>query len=117
MANGRASGGTPPRPLLTWGTNQFIVDPGGSDANPQGRGYLTVTAALRTDLATPALPIRLGRINAPLTAHRAAVRAAQVAWATGDPNGSWIDTDSYTLPDNLHYDAAGQIALGQAFAA
>lgn len=47
------------------------------------------------------------------------IRAAQENVATGDGNAYLIDTDgsAFSFKDSLHYDADGQVALGEAFAA
>jgi len=45
-----------------------------------------------------------------------AIRAAQTGVADADPLAYIIDTDSFGLKsDDLHFDAAGQISLGEAF--
>lgn len=48
--------------------------------------------------------------------HAEDVREAQAAVDAADPHAVMIDTDDFSMqPDNLHYDAEGQVALGDAF--
>lgn len=53
------------------------------------------------------------------TTQLANIRAAQEGVAAGDSDAYLIDTDgsAFSFKDSLHYDADGQIALGEAFAA
>lgn len=46
-----------------------------------------------------------------------AIRTAQENVAAADPNIYMIDADDMSFHDQLHFDAAGQIALGEAFGA
>jgi hypothetical protein len=66
------------------------------------------------------LPFFLSRLSADQTnistTQLANVRAAQENFAAADSFGHLIDTDGMGMKgDNLHFDAAGQIALGEAF--
>lgn len=57
---GESFGGSPRQPLLTWGSHEFVVDgQDGDDADPAGRGYKTIAAAL----AVAAIPPATVRIN------------------------------------------------------
>ena len=63
----------------------------------------------------------IGRIHSsvpqPTFEHFLTVRTSQVAVAESDGFSDWIDTDDISLlDDSLHFDAAGQLALGQRFA-
>jgi hypothetical protein len=66
------------------------------------------------------MPVVIARIRGTMPApfyHSLAVRMAQESVAAGDANVRIIDTDPLTLhADGVHYDTAGQLALGQAFA-
>ncbi len=65
--------------------------------------YFSQLSALQTNL--PATGLNL-------------VRQAQSRVATADENSHLIVTDTFgMLPDNLHFNAAGQVSLGEAFAA
>lgn len=66
------------------------------------------------------LPFFLSRLSinqTDMTATQLAeIRTAQTNFATSDPNSWMIDTDGMGLKaDNLHFDAAGQISLGEEF--
>ncbi len=66
------------------------------------------------------LPFFLSQLSSGQTAINstglAAIRAAQESYAASDPLAWMIETDGMTLKtDNLHFDAAGQIDLGEAF--
>lgn len=95
----------------------------------------TLVVRLRTDLGTPNLPFFIGQINigddpnivtTPDSSHNTAfgewdytetIQAAQLAVATADPNAYLVETSGLThLSDYLHFDTAGQLALGDAFA-
>jgi len=67
------------------------------------------------------LPFVIGRLSIGQTAlpetELSIVRAAQTAVAEADPLVGLVDTDSFAIKsDNMHFDAAGQLALGAAFA-
>jgi len=76
-------------------------------------------ADMRTNYGT-VLPFFLSRLpdgqtNIPAAA-LTEIRRAQANVATSDPLAYMIDTDGFGLKgDKLHFDAAGQVALGQAF--
>ena len=68
------------------------------------------------------LPFFLSRLSSGQTnltnAQLTEIRAAQENVAASDPKAWMIDTDAMALQgDNLHFTAAGQIALGEAFGA
>lgn len=75
---------------------------------------------LRVTLATPQLPVFVGRLRATMPSpfdSALSVRTAQENVASLDPNVHIVDTDPLSLwPDEVHYDTAGQIELGQRFA-
>lgn len=97
-------------------TDATLVASGAYQANLQA---LYDAVVLHT--AAAALPIAVGRIRNqdPLmdATAAAAVRAAQAAFVAANPSvATLLDTDSYALQaDNVHYTAAGQKSLGQAF--
>lgn len=67
------------------------------------------------------LPFIIGRLSSQQTAldatYLAQVRAAQQAVAAADPRTSFFSTDGFAMNgDNLHFSAAGQQAMGAAFA-
>ena len=77
-------------------------------------------ADVRTRYGTN-LPFFLSRLSIDQTdmspAELAEIRAAQQGVAADDPSAYLINTDALTLKaDRLHFDANGQLALGQAFA-
>lgn len=80
---------------------------------------------VRAQTAEANLPIVLGRISIQLDPSLGGpveqpqldnVRAAQVAWATSDGRGAWVDTDDLSLVDAWHFGSYGQLALGMRFA-
>jgi hypothetical protein len=76
-------------------------------------------ASVRTDIAAD-LPIIIGRINATSQPYRDLVRDAQLAVTDPTspayvPGVSIINTDDLPLQDKVHYNAAGQVALGLRF--
>jgi hypothetical protein len=75
--------------------------------------------SLRRDLNAPVLPFIYGQINPPTAAYlgRTAVRDAQLNAERTLPNAKLVRTDDLSkLPDQLHYDTQGQVALGRRFA-
>ncbi|MDQ8207318.1 polysaccharide lyase family 8 super-sandwich domain-containing protein [Coraliomargarita sp. SDUM461003] len=94
---------------------------GGSDSNSEMadayQANLTAfISRLRTDLDAPELPIILG-VNAPDDTYRIVVRNAQIAVADADAAVDWVETSDFgRLPDGLHYDAAGNLLLGERLA-
>ena len=100
---------------------------GEQDATNQtaAASYQTYLQALYDDakscLGYSALPIVVGRIrnvDPSMDATAAAnVRSAQAAFVTANSSAATlIDTDGYALKaDNVHYNGAGQLALGGAF--
>lgn len=100
---------------------------GESDAHEgQGAAYETnlrdFIADMRTQFGAPDMPFIMGRITTYFgdTANNSAVRDAQVTIAGDTPDVRWFDTDGFSpgAPGSPahHYDTAGQIELGQAFA-
>jgi hypothetical protein len=101
---------------------------GESDAlEGQGAAYETnlrnFIADMRTRFGEPDLPFLIGRITTYYgdATNNTAVRNAQVIVAGDTPHVEWFDTDGFSpgSPGSPadHYDTAGQIQLGQAFAA
>lgn len=84
----------------------------------------TLIANLRKDLSVPEMNFVIGRLSDYSTSeHWEAVRSAQVKVATGDPRGSWVDTDDTNnkvkkgKPHNdLHYTKEGYDLFGQRLA-
>ena len=77
-------------------------------------------ADIRTRYGTD-LPFFISRLSSGQTNMSAsqlgAIRPAQENVAANDPHAYLIDTDGFGIKsDNLHFDADGQIALGEAFA-
>lgn len=68
------------------------------------------------------LPFVVGQLSAAQTGtgvatYREQVRTAQANVANADARTTLVDTDTYSLkPDALHFDTAGQQALGYGFA-
>lgn len=91
-----------------------------ADVGPgYGERITGMVAAMRADLGRDDLPFILGIVNPPADRYPALdmVRAAQRALALEDPHVWLVDTDDLSkLPDNLHYDSAGQLELGRRFA-
>jgi len=82
--------------------------------------------ALRRDLQTPDLPFVMGRIaprvyDLEAGGHRHAfrdrVRESQAVVAKEVSGVSLVETDDLPQTDNLHFDTAGQLLLGERFAA
>jgi cysteine-rich repeat protein len=81
-------------------------------------------AQVRADFGSAALPFVLGRINVNIDTSccfsfpfKDAVRTAQANVAGAVPGTVMVDTDDLPLiADNLHFTAAGQLALGERFA-
>jgi hypothetical protein len=73
---------------------------------------------VRADTGAADLPFVLGRIRTPDSyKFRDVVRKAQTEVAGNIPNSAWADADGLEMKgDNLHYNTAGQIGLGQRFA-
>lgn len=82
----------------------------------------TFIADVRLTYGLPQLPFVVGRLSSSQTGagsvtYLNAVRQAQTAVAAEDPWTGLVNTDDFSLKtDNLHFDAAGQQALGIAFA-
>ncbi len=97
---------------------------GESDAvAPHSTNYLSNLAGFIADVRTTfdaTLPFIIGRLSSAQTAldatQRNNIRSAQDA-AAADPLVSLVDTDGFGMKsDRLHFDAAGQMAMGSAFA-
>lgn len=81
-------------------------------ANAYAVNIAAFNAAVATRWGAPRC-IAIGRITTNWVAS-AAVRTAQVA-AASPPSIVWINTDAFPLqPDNVHYNATGQVDLGGA---
>ena len=65
------------------------------------------------------LPFFISRLSDNQTgvSGRAAIQAAQDNVAANDALSYVVNTDSLTMKDSLHFDTAGQVALGEGFAA
>lgn len=86
-------------------------------ADAYAANLVTMIAALRRDLNEPTLPFAVCRQTAPADQYpyTETVRAAQASVRI--ENYRWFDCDGLTKgPDNLHYDTAGQVRLGELFA-
>jgi hypothetical protein len=112
-------------PNATLELDSMVWMQGESDATAATAGayQANLTAFIADVRATygASLPFMIGRLsnlqtNLDATA-RNTVRAAQDAIATADPYTGIISTDGFGMKtDNLHFDAAGQQAMGSAFA-
>lgn len=80
---------------------------------------------LRRDLSAPDLPVVVGEISPRVLrletltfnhAYRERVQSAQARWVAGDHAAALVPTRDLPQYDNLHYDTAGQLLLGQRFA-
>ena len=83
---------------------------------------LDLIAAVRSEAGVANLPFVIGRISENLPdatyTEEDIIRAAMDAVAAGDDQVGLVDTDSFGLKsDSVHFDSAGQLALGEAFAA
>ncbi|QNN22013.1 sialate O-acetylesterase [Planctomycetales bacterium ZRK34] len=83
---------------------------------------LDLIAAVRSEAGVADLPFVIGRISENLPdatyTEEDIVRAAMDAIAAGDDQVGLVDTDSFGLKsDSVHFNSAGQLALGEAFAA
>ena len=104
-------------------------------ANAYEANLINLIASLRTDLSSPELPVFIGEIHIgddpSITTdpdsdfntsfgewdYTPTVRAAEAAVAAADPRTFLIETQDFSLgSDYLHFDQAGQLALGAAFA-
>lgn len=74
--------------------------------------------SVRTDLGSPNLPFVIGQISeAPSWSYGSIVREAQYDVSRAVPNTWMVRTSDLTFNDDgIHYDAAGQYALGYRFA-
>lgn len=69
---------------------------------------------IRTRLQTPDLPVILPMITTgSMWVHSAKIRSADLAMKEKYQNIDTVETKNYRTPDNMHYDAAGQINIGQ----
>jgi hypothetical protein len=102
---------------------------GGGDGRDLGlaESYATnlqnFIATIRDDFnGGPGMPFVIGRSNSFLQTsggypYMNMVRDAQVDVANSDPVGAWINGDDLSrYPNDVHYDAAGQLELGRRFA-
>lgn len=100
---------------------------GERDARDVGMGsrYQTnladLIAAIRAQTGEADLPFILGRLaddlNTGTYTELDVVRAAQAAVGDADDWAAMVDTDAFGMKsDNLHFNAAGQLAMGDAFA-
>ena len=91
--------------------------PGAGQQYEQNLSHLITR--LRADLGVPALPFVVGQVNPPPDRYPLVeeVRAAQ-AWAVQQAgHAALVPTEGLPkTPDNLHYNTAGQMELGQRFA-
>lgn len=96
-------------------------DARGAETSEQYEENLTGFIAAVRDLYGADMPFFLSRLSDVQTniapVYLANVRTGQANVAAIDPNAYLVDTDGFgILPDNLHFDASGQIDLGEAFA-
>nr|WP_302480483.1 sialate O-acetylesterase [Cupriavidus gilardii] len=86
-------------------------------ADSYAANFVALVAALRRDLNTPDLPVTACRETAPADQfpYTDVVRAAQASAPI--VKYRWFDCDGLSKgADNLHYDTAGQVKLGELFA-
>ncbi len=75
--------------------------------------------SLRKDLDAPELIALLGvntKFGGGNNKHLQVVIAAQKAYAESDRNTQYVDTDGVSIANNVHFDAAGTIQVGERFA-
>ncbi|MCK5897196.1 MAG: sialate O-acetylesterase [Cocleimonas sp.] len=90
-----------------------------SSARTYSRNLVQFVRALRRELRSPSLAFFMGQVDPPITAfpYREMVRKAQKNSIAGIRNSRLISTKGLKKrSDNLHYNTAGQIALGLRFA-
>ena len=96
-------------------------------ADAYERNLARLIQAVRKDVGVADLPVVVGKVCPRMMvvdlgscirihAYREKVRAAQAAVAAKDPRVELVETDDLPQFDNLHFDAAGQMALGRRFA-
>jgi len=88
-------------------------------AQQYGENLERLIAALRQDTGVADLPFILGQVNPPPKRYPGveAVRQAQADVAKADPKVVLVSTEDLEKhTDNLHYNTAGQLALGKRFA-
>jgi hypothetical protein len=98
---------------IVW--DQGIDDALNNTTQTQYQNNLTrLIRQLRTDYGTPTTPFVLARSKSTMPSPTAmdAVRAAQVAVASTDPYGDWIDTDDLPNVNIHHFSAASQLVIG-----
>jgi len=90
-----------------------------SSAEKYKKNITRLMTAFRKDLSAPNARVLVGLINptAPQYTHVEVVREQMRAYTESDPLADWVSTDGLQkLPDGIHYDHVGQIALGERFA-
>ena len=91
-----------------------------SSARSYSRNLAQFITALRKELHTPSLAFFVAQVNPPAIKafpYRNMVRQAQKRSTAGIRNSRLISTEGLEKQsDNLHYNTAGQLALGQRFA-
>jgi hypothetical protein len=105
---------------MVWMQGESDVD-AGTSATAAYQANLTAFIADVRATYDSSLPFIIGRLSSSQTALNATglatVRAAQDAVAAANPRTSIISTDGFGMNgDNLHFSAAGQQAMGSAFA-
>lgn len=105
---------------MVWMQGESDVDAGAAATGVYQANLTAFIADLRATYDS-SLPFIIGRLSSSQTAldatGLATVRAAQDAVAAADPRTGIISTDGLSMKsDNLHFSAAGQQALGSAFA-
>jgi uncharacterized repeat protein (TIGR02543 family) len=90
--------------------------------------FADMATKVRTKTGVADLPVVLGRISIkldPAVSPGAGpveqpqldnVRSGQVAWATNDVRGGWVNTDDLYLIDSWHFGSLAQLMLGQRMA-
>ncbi len=114
---------------LSYEVAGLFWEQGGGDAKKLDKADIyesnltDLISAIRDDFAGHSeMPFVIGRSNSYLSSWGSypfldQVRSAQVAVANADPLGAWVDGDDLSRrPNDVHYDAAGQLELGRRFA-
>jgi len=117
------------------GSGRYGPPPQPASANAYATNLTDFIASVRTDLSTAEMPFFIGEINigddpsftSPVSDYNtkfgtwdytSTIQAAQAAVANADPLSYLIETDQFSLGnDFLHFNQAGQLDLGEAFAA
>lgn len=98
---------------FVWLQGESDAMQGGSMASSYQTNLENLIDDIRTLVETDDLPVILPLITtSSLWVESAKIRAADIAMRAKLENVDTVDTKGYTLPDNMHYNAAGQVKIG-----